>query len=514
MMLEMRDLSVALPGGAAVVEGAECKVEAGQVVSLLGPSGSGKSTVVKAMLDPEALRQQGFAVSCGARTIGTEHAYVPQRGALVDHLDVAGNIELARAGGGEQGQLAHDVAGWLATVELDRALAAPGCSVAKLSGGQAQRLAIARALAAGRRLLVLDEPSVGLDPLGVRRLASLLVKQAREHDIAILVITHDLVLAAEASDVVLFLDPTQKQLVEAVPGWSGPAEPGNYEQRGRRFDELERAVERLLMQSRDTKLVGGRSARAREWFATLRVAGAALLHMFDPRLFGPSLRVLALALAQSLLRPLLFYATVALLMGITVPYIMVHISAALRPSVMLTMIGGSYILSLAPPLSAIVFSATSGSAVNAWLGGISLRGQVVALEGLGIPPARYLWSPAWLALLVSYLVTAAVFVAAMTAGGWLLFHHYEVPDALAKLTADFVAPAPERVSYLWRGIWLMVAYALGIASIVVAKGREPKERADQVTTAMTSAVMRTTLLVVLLELGSIVLLYSLTGRAS
>ena len=102
----------------------------------------------------------------------------------------------------------------------------------------------------------------------------------------------------------------------------------------------------------------------------------------------------------------------------------------------------------------------------------------------------------------------------MTAGGWLLFHHYEVPDALAKLTADFVAPAPERISYLWRGIWLMVAYGLSIASIVVAKGREPKERADQVTKAMTSAVMRTTLLVVLLELGSIVLLYNLTGRGS
>ena len=513
-MLEMRELSVALPGGATVVEGAECKVRAGQIVSLLGPSGSGKSTVVKAMLDPAALRQQGFAVSCGARTVGAEHAYVPQRGALVDHLDVAGNIELALAGGGEQRQVAHDVADWLAAVELDRALAAPGCSVAKLSGGQAQRVAIARALAAGRRLLVLDEPSVGLDPLGVRRLAALLVKQAREHDVAILVITHDLVLAAEASDVVLFLDPTQKQLVEAVPGWPGPAEPGNHEQRGRRFDELERAVERLLLQSRDTKLVGGQGGRAREWFATLRVAGAALLHTFDPRLFGPSLRVLALALLQSLIRPLLFYATVALLMGITVPYIMVHISAALRPSVMLTMIGGSYILSLAPPLSAIVFSATSGSAVNAWLGGISLRGQVVALEGLGIPPARYLWSPAWLALVVSYLVTAAVFVASMTAGGWLLFHHYEVPDALAKLTADFVAPAPERISYLWRGIWLMVAYGLSIASIVVAKGREPKERADQVTKAMTSAVMRTTLLVVLLELGSIVLLYNLTGRGS
>ena len=108
----------------------------------------------------------------------------------------------------------------------------------------------------------------------------------------------------------------------------------------------------------------------------------------------------------------------------------------------------------------------------------------------------------------SYLVTAAVFVAAMIAGGYLLFDHYAVPDAFAKLSADFLDPAPERESYLWRGMWLVFAYALTMASVVVAKGREPKQRADQVTQAMTSGVMRTTLLVVILELGSIAWLYS------
>jgi phospholipid/cholesterol/gamma-HCH transport system permease protein len=224
------------------------------------------------------------------------------------------------------------------------------------------------------------------------------------------------------------------------------------------------------------------------------------------------MRVLGVALVQSLVRPLLFYAVVAVLLGVTVPYVVVHISAAIKPGVMLGMIGGSYILALAPPVSAIVYAATSGSAVNAWLGGMGLRGQVVALQGLGVDPRRYLDAPAWMALALGYLVSAAVFVAAMIGGGYLLFQEYGVPNALDVLSADFLDPAPERVAYRWRGIWLVASYALAIASIVVAKGREPKDRSDQVTSAMTAGVMRSTLLVVVLELISVAILFSVTGE--
>ena len=62
------------------------------------------------------------------------------------------------------------------------------------------------------------------------------------------------------------------------------------------------------------------------------------------------------------------------------PYVATHISAALQPRAMLALLGGTYVLALAPPLSAIVFAATSGSAVSAWLGGLVLGGQEEALE--------------------------------------------------------------------------------------------------------------------------------------
>jgi ABC-type nitrate/sulfonate/bicarbonate transport system ATPase subunit/ABC-type transporter Mla maintaining outer membrane lipid asymmetry permease subunit MlaE len=510
-LLSVRALTVTLPDGTVVLDSADLELAEGRVVCLLGPSGSGKTTVVRAIFAPERLRRRGYSVSFEHREMTALPAFVPQRGALIDHLDVVGNIELAQAGGGGS----RDAAPWLKEVELEGPVARRGRAVSALSGGQAQRVAVARTLAAGRRLLVLDEPSVGLDSLSVRLLARLLLRQAREHRAAILLITHDLSLAAALSDEILFLSPSERRLVAVLPGWSGPVELLPEPERASRQAALTAAVEALLLAQEQPVVPHGsgtpRAAGGGDMGA-LAVLGASIVRAFDPRLFRESSVVFARTLVQSLLRPLLFYAIVGVLLGFTVPYVVVHISEGLRPSAVLGLIGGSYVLSLAPPLSAIVFAATSGSAVSAWLGGLRLNGQVEALEGLGIAPARYLWSPAWLSLVLSYLVTAVLFVASMIAGGWALFTLYDVPHALSKLSADFLDPAPERQAFLVRGAWLVGLYALSIASIVVAKGEEHKDRSDEVTAAMTSATVRLTLLVVTAELASIALLFALTGR--
>jgi ABC-type transporter Mla maintaining outer membrane lipid asymmetry permease subunit MlaE len=244
----------------------------------------------------------------------------------------------------------------------------------------------------------------------------------------------------------------------------------------------------------------------------LRVAGAAVLHALDPRLARPSLAVMLRAVRQSFWRPLPFYGVVGVLLGFTVLYIIAKMSADLRALSVLRLVGGTYILSLAPPLSAILFAATSGNAVNAWLGGMALGTQMLALDGIGVPARRYLWSPAWLALALSYLGTVVVFIAAMVGGGWLLFQLYGGKDALAILTSDFLDPAPGRGPYLVRGIWLMVVYAAAIATIVVERGVGQKDEAAHVTQAMTSAVVRTTLFVVAMELASVMVLFAVVGR--
>jgi molybdate transport system ATP-binding protein len=508
-VLAVRGLEVALPDGTPLVQGAEIVLAAGQIVALLGPSGSGKSTLLRALVTPAELRAQGYAIAWGDRRVAAPVAFIPQRGALFDHLDVAGNIALAQAAGGSR----PDAAAWLEAVDLDAALAHPGTSVATLSGGQGQRLAVARTLAAGRTILVLDEPSVGLDPLGVRRLAALLVAQARERGVAMLVITHDLALAAGVADAILFLDPARQRLVPVLPGWAGPAELAADDERRGDLGALENAVAGLLEASVAPAVrTRGRRARAPGGPGPLRIVGAAILHAANPRLFGPSLGVMGRAVRQGFLRPLPFYTVVGALLGFTVLYIIAKMSADLRAVAVLRLVGGTYILSLAPPLSAILFAATSGNAVNAWLGGMVLGRQVLALDGIGVPAPRYLWSPAWIALAISYLATVVVFAAAMVGGGWILFQLYGAPDALAVLTSDFLDPAPGRGPYLVRGIWLAFAYAAAIATIVVGRGVAPKDEAAQVTSAMTSAVVRTTLFVVAMELASVIVLFAVAGR--
>lgn len=508
-LVRVEGLNVTLPGGSPIVEATDVFVAPGTVTSILGPSGAGKTTILRALLAPEELRSAGYVVSWTARHVGVEPAFVPQRGALLDHLDVADNIALAQAGGGLQ----RDAMTWLRAVDLDDAMGAPGRAVSSLSGGQAQRVAVARVLAAGRRLIVMDEPSVGLDPLGVRMLARLLVKQARKHQAGIIIITHDLSLAAGASDQILFLDPSGRRLHPLLPTWGGPAEFDDNKVRLGKLSEVEAAIEHLLLREKPKGSTGSRRAGMRfDPLAPFRVAGDALLRGLHPKLFGESAVVFRRTLVQALVRPVLFYATVGMLLGFTVPYIVANISADLRPAAVFQLIKGTHILSLAPPLSAIVFAATSGSAINAWLGGLRLHGQVTALEGLGVTPARYLWSPAWIALALGYLGTFVVFTLSMIGGGWILYDMSGVKEAFAVLSADFINAPPSRYPYLARCVWLVFAYTFAISSIVVAKGREEKSRSEDVTNAMTSSVMRATLFVVVMELVTVMLVRLWEGK--
>ena len=180
----------------------------GEVVALLGPSGSGKSTllrVVAGLLAPDAGRvvidgEDVVRVPTHRRGVGM----VFQDEQLFPHLDVRGNVDfglrMAR-------RPATEVAGRTAEMlELVGLAAFADRSVTDLSGGEAKRVALARALAPSPRLLLLDEPLTGLDADLHHRLAADLRAVLRAAGTTVVHVTHDRREAEVVADRIVTMD--------------------------------------------------------------------------------------------------------------------------------------------------------------------------------------------------------------------------------------------------------------------------------------------------------------------
>jgi ABC-type transporter Mla maintaining outer membrane lipid asymmetry ATPase subunit MlaF/ABC-type transporter Mla maintaining outer membrane lipid asymmetry permease subunit MlaE len=527
--LAVRGLRVALPDGRVLIDGVDLTIGAGEVVVLLGGSGAGKSTFARVLFERDELAAAGFDVVAAELALDRDQlGLVPQRGALFDHLDVRGNLELAlRHAAAPRAPADRDspdsAAAWLRRVGLDPALAAPGTPVTQLSGGQAQRVAVARVLASRRKLVFLDEPSVGLDPHRVRVLARLIREQVQALGVSAIVVTHDVALAAGVADRLFLLSLEHRRLEPLFADrWPGALEDPGHDagERGRWLIELEAALVAHLEAHGDRAPPAGpppaRPALARlgrrlePVIAPFRVAAVAASRapgqlLGHPRDFAVVARRVA---AQALLRPLVFYAIVATLIGYTVLLVISKVGGAgVRPDALLRQIGGSYVVALAPALSALLFVAASGSATNAWLGSMGLTRQTAALDALGVDRRAYLWAPAWLALAVSYLAVAALFALGMIAGGLVVCRGYGVEHAWPLLTGDLLDPRPERAAYAARAGFLVWIYAWGIASDAIAKGGAAKPEADAVTRGMTASVVACTLWIVAWELATVLAVF-------
>ncbi|MCB9508352.1 MAG: ABC transporter ATP-binding protein [Myxococcales bacterium] len=210
--LDVRDLRVSHRSGPEVVRGVSLSAPRGAVTALIGPNGAGKTTLLRALVG--LLPCSGSAVLDGAdlgalaaperaRRVG----YVPQRTRLVARMNVRGVVDLGRfahRGAWRRGGAADREA-------VDRAMEQTGVApladraFVELSGGEQQRVLLARALATGASALLLDEPTASLDVRHALELHALLRRLADDGAVVV-VVMHDLGEVREHADHVVLLD--------------------------------------------------------------------------------------------------------------------------------------------------------------------------------------------------------------------------------------------------------------------------------------------------------------------
>lgn len=242
-LLEIRNLSVSF-GGPPVVDGLDLSLEAGEVLAVVGESGSGKSVSMLALMgliDPpgrvsaDALRFAGqdlLALTPRARRriVGKDIAMVFQdpSSALNPSYTVGFQIEeVLRQHLGLRGKAARRrTTELLERVEIPAAARRLDAYPHQLSGGMAQRVAIAMAIAGEPRLLIADEPTTALDVTIQAQIMALLLDLQREQDMALLLISHDLAVVAESARRVCVMYAGQAVELGTLPAlFEAPAHP-------------------------------------------------------------------------------------------------------------------------------------------------------------------------------------------------------------------------------------------------------------------------------------------------
>jgi branched-chain amino acid transport system ATP-binding protein len=202
-LLEVQDLRAAY-GQVNVLEGIDFRVERGQKVAMLGPNGAGKTTVLRALSG--MVRTSGRADFDGDSLLRRPTAdiarwgvaHVPEGRGTFGPLTVDENLKLgayARRDGAEVQKDLDRCYGWFPRLR-ERGRQPAG----SLSGGEQQMLAVARALMSRPRLLMLDEPSLGLAPIVSKELFRVLGEICAEQDMTVLLVEQNARLALEFAD--------------------------------------------------------------------------------------------------------------------------------------------------------------------------------------------------------------------------------------------------------------------------------------------------------------------------
>lgn len=218
-LLVARDLHKSY-GSTPALDGASFSIHPGEVVAVMGPSGSGKSTLLHCLAgivtpDSGSITYAGRELSGmtdGQRSTlrRSDFGFVFQFGQLVPELTCTENVALPmRLNGVKRKEAEAHALRFMAQLEVDGlGPKRPG----EISGGQGQRVAVARALASNPKVLFADEPTGALDSLNGERVMQLLTEAARSSNTAVVLVTHEARVAAYSDREIVVRDGKSRDL--------------------------------------------------------------------------------------------------------------------------------------------------------------------------------------------------------------------------------------------------------------------------------------------------------------
>lgn len=206
--VKIKNVTVILGGKFTALNNLNLELRAGSIIGVIGPSGAGKTTLIRAIVGRQKITKgeiEVFGSHAGYSSLRSSISYMPQELSLYSDLTVNENLTYfaaMRAQGSAKGRISSLASEALELVSLtDKA----DSLVSKLSGGQKQRLSLAIALIGLPKLLVLDEPTVGLDPILRAELWKLFSKLSSQ-GITIIISSHSMDEASKCQDLILIRD--------------------------------------------------------------------------------------------------------------------------------------------------------------------------------------------------------------------------------------------------------------------------------------------------------------------
>jgi ABC-type multidrug transport system ATPase subunit/ABC-type transporter Mla maintaining outer membrane lipid asymmetry permease subunit MlaE len=513
--------------GRTLLENTHARFEPGQITLIVGPSGAGKSTLLRVLAglidSPHGEIEVSPAVSFGDQNSDQNSAdpvvvgLVFQKFALFDELSPSENVRFAwahRPRNNGSGSPVPNSEGLLAELGVPR-----GIPASALSGGEQQRLAIARTLAYDPAIVLYDEPTSGLDTATAERVARLIRRTQDHHPKTSIIVTHDFETLTPIADRVYLLDSSKKVLREIAPEhWKELGEMMRSQSAEREARNAKRDLDgpRSALRASRSALFRTGAAVVRFFSGTTRYLEellrfpARLLPLWRSGYWGLRFCLHYLRLVAGPLA-MLYVAIAGMVAGFVATYFTFRylpyrpITEPLVLENVLESLGFALYRILVPVLITLLVAARCGAAVASDIGGKVYGQQVDALRTLGVQPERYLLTP----ILYAFLLGTPVLV---LLGFWL-----------ARFTSlcVFTATHPQWGPYFWDshfhralsvpGHWLfqgtgwllakVLCCATGTGWIAYLIGMRPKRSTRDVSAGITLSILLATIFVLLVHMG-------------